>query len=400
MPFYAYTAANSTGKIVNGRERADSPDNLKEKLRERGIFVAKYEETMVGATKKAKYKFKTKKLSLLCRQIASMLEAGVTLVRVMGILVTQEEDKRAQGVLKEMYEEIQRGNSFSDTLTSRPGVFPDLFVSMVIAGEAAGNLDIIMARVSDHYAKENKLNNKIKGAMIYPIILGVLMVGVVLVLFTFVLPMFIDMLPSEDEIAPLTKILLNISDFLTSKWYILIAVIVGLVIGSKAALTVPVVRLGWDRILCKFPKVGPLLMTIYTARFARTMSNLFASGLQIVECLEKAIWVCGNAFLIDRFRHIVDEVKRGESMSEAIVRENLFENIFTSMILIGEESGRLDEMLQKSADYYDEESDSAISRLVSMMEPLMIIVMGIAVGFVLAGIFPLMYGSFAGIADS
>jgi type IV pilus assembly protein PilC len=252
---------------------------------------------------------------------------------------------------------------------------------------------MIMVRVSDHYAKENKTQNKIRSAMVYPIILAILMVGVVLALFTLIFPMFMEMFEDADDIPTLSMILMNISNFMTGYWYILIGMIAAIIVGARVAIKTPSMRFKLDKLMLVAPKAGPLVGTIYTARFARTMSNLFASGLQMVECIEKSEQTLGNMYISERFKEVIENVKRGEPLSQALVKIGVFNPIFTAMVLVGEESGSLDTILSKTADYYDEEADTAIAQLVSMMEPVMIIFLGGAVGVVLAGIFPLIYGS-------
>jgi type IV pilus assembly protein PilC len=264
---------------------------------------------------------------------------------------------------------------------------------MVAAGESSGNLDMIMVRVSDHYAKEHKTQNKIRSAMIYPIILATLMVGVVVGLFTLIFPMFMDMFENADEIPTLSLILMDISNFMTGYWYILLGMVAVLVVGARVAIKTPSVRFKLDKLMLVAPKAGPLIATVYTARFARTMSNLFASGLQMVECIEKSVQTLGNSYITERFKEVIENVKRGEPLSQALVKIGVFNPIFTAMVLVGEESGSLDTILAKTADYYDEEADTAITQLVSMMEPILIIFLGAAVAVILAGIFPLIYGS-------
>jgi len=253
---------------------------------------------------------------------------------------------------------------------------------------------MIMVRVADHYAKEHKINNKIKSAMIYPIILGTLMIVVVVGLFTLIFPMFMGMFEdAEDDIPALSLILANISQSMITYWYIYIGVVVAIIIGARTLLNTPSTRFKFDSAILKLPKAGALLTTIYTARFARTMANLFASGLQMVESIEKSVATLGNTYIIERFKEVVENVKRGEPLSQALMKISVFSPIFVAMVVVGEESGSLDNILSKTADYYDEEADMAITSLVSMMEPVLIIVLGGAVALVLAGIFPLIYGT-------
>ncbi|MCL1881904.1 MAG: type II secretion system F family protein [Oscillospiraceae bacterium] len=392
MALYSYVATDVNGNISRGKESADSHQELVEKLKSRQLFCTSYKD-LGEKTPRVAYRYKTKGLSFLCRQLSSMLVAGISIVRALHIMVTQEQNKKAKELLTEIYEQVQMGRSLSEALASKPGCFPNLFVSMVAAGEASGNLDMIMVRVSDHYAKENKTQNKIKSAMVYPIILATLMILVVVGLFTLIFPMFMDMFENADDIPALSLVLMNISNFMTGYWYILLGLVGALIVGARVAIKTPNIRFKLDKMMLVTPKAGPLISTIYTARFARTMSNLFSSGLQMVECIEKSVQTLGNSYITERFVEVVEDVKRGEPLSKALIKIGVFNPIFTAMVLVGEESGSLDSILAKTADYYDEESDTAITQLVSMMEPMLIIFLGSAVAVVLAGIFPLIYGS-------
>jgi type IV pilus assembly protein PilC len=397
MALYSYQATNLSGKTIKGTEIAEDSHQLAEILRSRDLFVTRSEEVQdKGQT--LKYKFKTAKLSIFCRQLSAMLYSGINLVRALHILMTQEENKKAKEVLRDIYEELQRGRSFTETLEMKEGVFPELFVGMMAAGESSGNLDMIVDRVADHYAKENKLKNVVKKSLTYPIILGVLMVIIVIALFTFILPMFITMYPEGEELPGLAGPMMGFSDFLIARWYIVGAVVLVAVLVFRAVARIPGVRLGFDKFKITMPKIGKLVRIIYTARFGRTMANLFASGMQMVECIEKSVGTLNNRYLLLLFDEVLADIKRGEPLSQAIAKIEVFDGMFTSTIYIGEESGRLDEILSKSADFYDEEADTALQKLTTMIEPIMIIFMGGIVTLVLATIFPLMYGSFEGIA--
>lgn len=399
MASFSYVASDINGRTVRGRDTADNYQQLIEKLKEKNLFCTSYTE-IVEKEEKAKYKFKTKDLAFLCRQLSSMLTSGISIVRALNILYTQQEDKKQKAVLLEIYEDVQRGRSFSESVASKKGVFPVFFVSMVAAGEASGNLDMIMQRVSDHYAKENKINNKIKSSMTYPIVLLVLMLIIVIAMFTFIMPMFMDMFSSPDDMPALTKAMMDFSGFLKEKWYICIAIVIALVFVIRILLKTPNTRLKYDELLCNMPKIGKLMKTIYTSRFARTMSNLFSSGMQMVECIEKSVGTLGNSYIEKVFRdQVIEDVKQGESLSNAITKTNIFEGIFTSIIYVGEESGTLDDILAKTADYYDEEADTAISKLVGLMEPLLIIILGVCVGLIVASVLPALYGSFGAVAN-
>jgi type IV pilus assembly protein PilC len=213
------------------------------------------------------------------------------------------------------------------------------------------------------------------------------------------MPTFIDMFENKEDMPVLTRIMSGISDFLTHKWYILVIILVGLFFGIKIALKNPGMRVKFDRMLIKGPGFGPLVTKIYTGRFARTLSSLYSSGLPMVECLERASSILGNSYVDEKFVDVIDEVKQGETLSSAITRTEIFEPMFCSVIYVGEESGALDSILEKTSDYYEDESDSAVQRLVSMIEPILLIFMGVIIGLVVCGIYPALYGAMENVEN-
>lgn len=397
MAVFRYTATDLNGKTVRGKESADDKAALVQKLKEKGLFCTSFTEE-TEKVKDAKVKFKTKDLAFFSRQISTMLTSGISLVKALSILINQQENKKQKALLMEMYDDVQRGKAFSEALMAQGNAFPNLFVSMVAAGESSGNLDLIMQRLSSHYDKENKTNNKIKSAMSYPIILGIIMLVIVVALFAFVMPSFADMFTDPEKIPAFTKFLLGVSDSMVHYPYIYVGVIIGIVILIKFLKQVPAVRLWWDKTKVKIPKAGKLICTIYTSRFAHTMSNLFSSGMPMVECIQKSEQVLGNTYISNEFVTVVENVKQGESFSTALGRTGVFDPIFVSVILVGEESGTLDEILEKTADYYDDESDTAINKLTSMLQPLMILIMGVLVCAILLAVYPAMYEAMGNIS--
>jgi len=398
MKSYSYVARDARGKEVKGKANAENEQEFLEKMKERGVYVSDYKEDD-STNSKSIYKFSTKELSFCCRQLSAMLTSGLTLVKAIDILTKEQENEKAKAIWQDIYENVQKGESFSSTLEMHSGSFPDFLISMVGAGETSGSLDVIMTRMSDHYSKENKLKNTIKGAMIYPIILLVLCIVIVIFLFTFIMPTFIGMYEDPDQMPALTKIMAAFSNFLRYRWYILVIIVAAAVFGIRYALKVPDLRLKMDRLLIKGPGFGPLVTKIYTGRFSRTLSSLYSSGIPMVECLQRASAVLGNSYIDQKFEDVVDEVKQGESLSAAITRTEVFEPMFCSVIYVGEESGALDSILEKTSDYYEEESDSAVQRLVSMTEPILLIFMGVIIGLVVVGIYPALYGSMEGLEN-
>ncbi len=397
MKSFSYVARNTANKQVKGKISAEDEKEFNAKLKEKGLSLISYEENEEG-TKKTIKKFKTKELAFNCRQLAAMLTSGLTLVKALDILSKEQPTEAAKEVWQSVYENVQKGESFSASLEMYKGVFPDFLISMVAAGESSGSLDVIMQRMSDHYAKENRMNNTIKGAMTYPIILLVLCVAIVIALFTFIMPIFADMFESPDQMPTLTRIMMGFSSSLRHYWFVYIGVVVALVVAFTYVMKIPSTRLKIDKLIIKGPGFGPLVVKIYTARFARTLSSLYSSGIPMVECLQRSSSILGNRYINQCFENVVDEVKQGETLSASIQRTEIFDSMFCSIIYVGEEAGALDTILSKTAEYYDEEADSAVGRLVGMLEPVMIIIMGIAVGLVVASVLPALYGSFENIS--
>lgn len=395
MPSYAYTAKDAVGNVRQGNMYAENEQEFRAKIREKGLYVSDFKERRTDV--KTVKKFKTKDLAFCTRQLAAMLTSGLTLVKALDILCKEQESEAARNVWRDVYENVQKGESFSDALEVHGGVFPTLFSAMVGAGEASGSLDVIMQRLSDYYANQNKISNTIKSAMIYPIILVILTVVVVIGVFVFIMPTFTDLYEDENQMPMLTKAMVSIGNFLVSYWYIVISLTAALIFAFIYGMKVPSFRLKWDRFIIKGPGFGKLVVKIYTARFAQTMASLYSSGLPMVECLKRSSDTLNNSYISLKFRDIIDEVKSGETLSSSVQRADIFDSMFCSIIFVGEEAGALDDILAKTAAYYDEEADSAVKRLCAMLEPVMLIVLGVVIGLVCGAFFPAMYGAFENV---
>ena len=392
MPMsFAYTAKDAAGNIRKGVMTAEDEQEFLAKIREKGMYVTDYKERQTN-TKTLK-KFRTKDLAFSTRQMAAMLTSGLTLVKALDILCKEQESEAARNVWRDVYENVQKGESFSDALEVHGSVFPTLMTSMVGAGEASGQLDVIMQRLSDYYANQNKISNTIKSAMVYPIILAVLTIAVVIGVFVFIMPAFEDLYQDKSQMPTLSRIMMNIGKFLVNHWLIMILALAAIIFIIVYALKLPDVRMKWDRFLIKGPAFGKLVVKIYTARFAQTMASLYSSGLPMVECLKRSADTLNNTYISMKFRDIIDEVKSGETLSSSVQRADIFDSMFCSIIFVGEEAGALDEILQKTAEFYDEEADSAVKRLCAMLEPAMLIIMGIVIGLVAGAFFPALYDS-------
>lgn len=396
MKTFIYTATDVQGKVVkNQKMNAEDVNDFLEKIHDKGLFCSSYKEAKGGSGKNL-HKFTTKELAYDCRQMSAMLTSGLTLVKSLDIMQREQVKEAPKQIYREIYEEVQKGTSFSDAIKMQGDAFPNFFISMVQAGETSGSLDQVMKKMEDQYASDAKLNNKIKSSMMYPIILCVLCVAIVIILFTFIMPTFKDLL-TEEDMHGLTGALFAFSDGFKKYWWVIALVIVALVFVIKYAMKIPDVRYKWDQLIIKMKPVGPLVVKVYTARFGSTLASLYSSGIPMVECLAKSSNILNNLYISKKFETVIDEVKQGETLSVAIQRTGIFESMFTSIIYVGEESGALDTILTKSANFYKEEADEAITRLVGLIEPVMIIFMGTAIGLVIAGILPAIYNSMGNI---
>ena len=395
MKNFSYVAIDFSNKKTKGTYQAESEQDVKNYLAERGLFCVSCSQA-IGGTKSTIKKFKTKELAIMCRQLSSMVSSGLTLMKALDILYKQQETKSAHDCWEQIYESVQKGTAFSDAVRAQQGVFPEFFISMVSAGETSGTLDTVLARLSDHFIKESKLVNKIRSALIYPVILLVLAVAVVIGVFTFIMPTFKTMF-IDTPMPPLTKAMFGFSDFLVAHWLIVIVILIGLVGVVIYCIKTPAIRLKIDKFLIKSKAIGKLVTKVYVGRFSRTMSSLYSSGIPMVESIERSAAVLGNSYISLQFEQVVTDVKQGGSLSNALLKADVFETMFCSMIYVGEEAGTLDDILAKTADYYEEESDAAIGKLVSMIEPIMIIFLGVLIGLVVLSIYPAMMSMYENV---
>ena len=400
MPQFSYTAVDATGKRLTGSLEATNKAQLIVKLKEKGFYVTEAEDkvdTAVKAQASMSKKIKLKPLAIFCRQFATLINAGITAVKSLDILYQQCEDKNLKACIGRVYEAVQKGEAMSEAFRKQGEAFPELFINMVMTGESAGNLDAVLLRMADHYEKENKMKNKIKGAMIYPLVLACLTVVVVILMLVVVLPSFIGIIQAGGGEIPLpTRILLGLSAFLQKFWYLLAGGITLIVIAWRGFKRSEKGHLWWDTTKLKLPVVGKSLKMIYAARFARTLSTLLSSGIQMLMSIEITARVIGNQLIHDKLLIVTEDIRKGSQLSVSIRKTEQFPPMIYNMISVGEESGLLDDILQKTAAFFDEESDAAISRLVGLLEPLMIIIMAVIIGFIVISIaLPMftMYGS-------
>ena len=329
-------------------------------------------------------KLKTKDLVLITRQLASLLSAGITVVRSLDMLYQQLESKKAKKCIGDIYESVQSGRSLSEAFAEQRGVIPNIMISMIAAGEESGRLDEVMERLAEHFAKDAKLKNKISSAMVYPKILAALIsIG----LLTFLVPKIgVTIAELGGELPGLTKFLLNLSDSVVHYWYIYLAVIGLLVYGFKLWRSSDKGAETWSKLMLKIPVVGKATKMNASARFTRTVSTLLRSGISVLQSVEITEKSLDNVILQKKLEQARIEIRKGTSLSRSIRDITEFPPMIYAMVSIGEESGTLDSILEKAAEYFEDEADSATQKMVSALEPVMIIIMAIIVGLVVGGI--------------
>lgn len=386
------------GKTVRGMMTAADETDLYEKLKEEEKYLISAKEMV---TKRKTRPLRAQALADFCREIGTLMGAGVSLVRALGI-ISQEEGirPRERALYSELLRLIRQGVALSDAMEQQEGVFPPMMTHMFRAAEAAGNLDQTAKRLADHYTKEHRLNTKVKSSTTYPKFLCGLIVVVVAILIGYVLPQFEDLFSMMEELPLPTRILYAITGFVGKYWYLVIAGAIGGVAAIRAICSIGAVRLKLDRMKIHLPVLGKLWRTIYTARFARTLSSLYSAGIPIVTALQIARHSIGNTYLDKQFDEAVPAVRAGGNLSDAIEPIDGFTQKLVFSIRVGEETGQLDMMLDSTADTLEYDSDAAITKMVSYLEPALIIVMAIIVGFIMISVMMPIYGSYSAIETS
>lgn len=391
MSLYSYTAKDFSGQIVEGVQESENLQNFYSSLKERGLYCIEVTEkrhsvqTIMSGN--LTNKLKTKDLVIFCRQFHVLLMAGVTIIKVLDVIYQQTESKKVKAVVLKVYELVQQGDLLSDAMRKQRNIFPEILVNMVESGETSGKLELVMDRMAEHFEKEQKLHSKIVSAVTYPAILCVICVIVVGVLITFVLPTFVNMFKDSGvELPQLTQILLSVSKFLTNYWYILLLMIVILILAVNRLLKTEEGRIRFDRFILRIPVLKSTMIKIISARLARTLSTLLSSGIPLLTCLEITAKVLGNKFVSNGLLNAKENMIKGSSLSLALRKIGLFPAMLFSMISIGEESGSLEVILEKLAQYYDEETNVAITRTLAIFEPLLIVVMAAIIGLIVISI--------------
>ena len=379
---YRYIAVDAAGRRVRGTAAAVDPDGLYRHLRAQGLYLQSARE---GQEEKCRM-LKASALSDFCRQLSGMLSSGMNLSRALGILAVEdsvrEDVKRScAGLLAK----VRAGAALSEAMENE-GVFPELMLGMIRSGEATGHLAQALERLARHYEKQHQTEQSVRSAMVYPVFLCVVAAAVTMGIFLFVLPQFRELFSDMDTLPLVTRVLLGISGWLAENWCYLAVLLAAA--AAAAALLVKDARIRWrlDRVKLRAPVFGALNQILCTARFARSLSSLYSGGTPILQALETAGGTVGNSYMEAQFPQVLEQVRGGVSLSRALQRVDGFSYKLISAIAVGEESGRLDQMLQGTADAMDFDAQQASRRMLTILEPALLVVMALLVGCIMLGV--------------
>jgi type IV pilus assembly protein PilC len=395
MPSFAYSAINSQGVELNGEIQAPDLSAARDALHTNGLLAQKIEELTTPATNAGKTfmgfgdKVKPKSLQIFSRQFATMIEAGLSVVTALVILEQQTDDKPLAIIIDDVREQVEGGSLLSEAMSRHPQTFSRLYIAMVEAGEAAGVLDVVLDRVAIQIEKEQKIKRRVKGAMIYPSVVLTFATLVMTGLLMFLVPIFVKIFDQlGGQLPTLTLMVLHVSNLLRGWWYVIFPVIGGGIFSFFRWKKTEAGRQAWDRFKLKIPmQIGSVVRKIAMARFSRTLSTLIASGVDIMRALEITAQTSGNWVVESETMKLRERVRDGAPIAQPMLDSDIFPPMVGQMVKIGEETGELEKMLGKVADFYEDEVDASIQALTSIIEPLMMIGVGVMVGIIVISMY-------------
>lgn len=401
MANFKYKAINSEGQRIEGSQSADSESQVREMLLSNQYYPLSIEKE--NSKNKISFSFnrkvKLKDIAIFCRQFYVMLDSGLSIGKALNILIEQGEKPKIREALIGVNGDLKRGETLASSMRKRKDVFPNLLTSMIDAGERSGNLDIILKRMSEYYEKETKIRGKIKSAMIYPIVLGVVAIIAITFILTFVMPTFVQMFEENNVDLPTsTKMVLGTSKMLGKYGIIIFLILVTAIILLGKYLKSEEGQYKLSIINLKIPVIKKLTQKIIVSRFTRTMGIVSSSGMSLVTSLEIVASVVGNKIAEKELLKVKEKVLKGEGLGDSIMKIKIFPPMLASMVKVGEEAGSLDSILDKTADFYDDELEREIQTATALIEPAMIVVMGIIIGFLLISILTPMFKMYNSIS--
>ncbi len=396
MAVYEYKAiTKATGKNSKGVIDAESPAQARQKLRDQGLFPTDIGESKVSSSagsgadgpKRGGGRVSARDLAMLTRQFAVLLRAGMPLVDSLGALQEQTSKPRLQTALFDIRDNVNGGMTLGDALAKHPRLFSNLYVNMVRAGEVSGTLEAVLFRLADMQEHQYKLKAQLMSSLAYPVFMGFFAIAVVVFLMMFIVPRITQIFEKQDAVLPKpTQILIGASNFLGSYWWLIIGIIFGCVSLWRWWISRPEGRLKWDRMKLRFPLYGGLHLKLVCARFARTMGTMLQSGLTMLPALEVVNSVLDNTYFKEHMDEVKAGVRRGRDLAQPLRETGLFPSMLIHMVELGQKSGEIEDMLIKVADTYDDDVRLTIDAVVGLIEPVIIIVMGVFVGFLVISI--------------
>lgn len=396
MPVFEYTALDIKGKTVSGIIDAESSAAGRQKLRSSKIFIVSIKEVVDTYTKKESRFFsavniftriRLSEVSMMTRQLSTLLGAGFPLVSAIDTLITQTNSHVFKKTLSQIKDSIVGGNSFAGALSLYPEIFSSLYINMVRAGESSGTLEIVLERLAEISEKQQALNNRIKAALAYPILMSLIGSLVLFLLLTFIVPSITSIFTDMNQVLPApTLFLINISDIFKSYWWIIFIFIIAMSAAIRYAKKTTKGHYFLDKTLLFLPILGTLAQKLSITRFARTLGSLLENGVTMLSALEIVKNIVGNILISDAIEAAAQEVGKGKALGAALSEAKIFPNLFIQMIQVGEQSGELEAMLNKIADVFENEAESRIMSMTSLLEPLMILIMGVIVGFIVLSV--------------
>jgi type IV pilus assembly protein PilC len=383
MAKFQWEATTRTGEKKRGTMEAETAESVERRLSGDGLVVTRVKKEAKQINFVIGSGVAPKDLQVFTRQLATMIDAGLPIVQCLDILAGQTPNKIFQAVLYQVKSAVESGATFSEALKRHPKVFDELYVNLVAAGEAGGILDTILNRLAIYIEKAVKLKAQIKSAMFYPIAILIVAIGVICVMMIKVIPTFKDMYKQMGPKAKLpaaTEVVMGISNGFVANWYLIVGGMIGVVVGIAMMRRTPKGREMFDRVMLRLPVIGPVLRKIVVARFTRTLGTLLSSGVPILDALDICAKTAGNVVVQNGILRARDKISEGHDMAGPLAESKVFPSMVVQMIGVGEQTGAMDQMLQKIADFYEEEVDAAVSAMTSLIEPIMMAFLGIVVG--------------------
>lgn len=382
---FQYKAMKADGQVFEGVFVGNSVEEVAQMLRNNQSYPISIQEYVKLGSKEITFakKIGPKELSFFCRQLYAMLNAGSTIIRCLDIMQKQIENKTLRSAVSQMYADVQKGKLLSQAMKAHPRIFPDLMTYMVESGELGGNLDDLLLRLANYFEKDSKIKNKVKSAMVYPIILLVVSNVVVLFLVTFIMPTFAGMFEdSGTELPGPTKFLLALADVLQNNVLLILAGLLVLILLFRQFINSRQGRRVFDKLKLRIPLVGRLNLKVITGRFARNLGTMLSSGVPLLTALDNVSRIIGNKVIEEVIQKYREDIQKGNELHQVVRDSKVFPPMLDNMMEVGKESGSLDDILEKTADYYDDEAEQDLQKLVSMFEPVMIIFLAVIIGFI------------------